>query len=57
VKLNRQALHAHTLEFDHPETNERLAFSMEMPADMQRLVDALQEACGVDRKVVRGQRD
>ena len=39
--LNRQALHAHTLEFEHPETNKRLAFSAAMPKDMQRLVQAL----------------
>ena len=40
-QLKRQALHAHTLEFVHPITTERLAFSALMPADMQRLVDAL----------------
>ena len=40
-QLKRQALHAHTLEFAHPITTERLAFSALMPADMQRLVDAL----------------
>jgi 23S rRNA pseudouridine1911/1915/1917 synthase len=43
AKLNRQALHAHTLSFDHPETNERMTFSAPMPADMQRLVDALRK--------------
>ena len=40
-QLKRQALHAHTLAFDHPETSERLEFSAPMPDDMQRLVDAL----------------
>lgn len=39
--LKRQALHAHTLGFDHPVTTERLTFAAPMPADMQRLVDAL----------------
>lgn len=42
AQLNRQALHAHTLGFDHPDKkDERLSFSAPMPMDMQRLVDAL----------------
>ena len=41
IKLNRQALHAETLGFTHPETNERLEFSAPMPSDMQQIVDAL----------------
>ena len=40
-QLKRQALHAHTLGFVHPVTRERLSFSVPMPADMRRLVDAL----------------
>ena len=43
AQLKRQALHAHTLGFDHPVTNERLTLSAPMPADMQRLVDALRK--------------
>lgn len=43
AQLKRQALHAQTLGFDHPVTNERLMFSAPMPADMQRLVDALRK--------------
>ncbi|MBI1927162.1 RluA family pseudouridine synthase [Candidatus Poribacteria bacterium] len=43
ARLNRQALHAHTLGFEHPETHERLEFSAPMPEDMQQLVDALRE--------------
>ena len=39
--LNRQALHAHTLAFEHPQTAKRLTFSAPLPADIQRLVDAL----------------
>ena len=39
--LNRQALHAHTLRFVHPETDERLTFSAPMPEDMWRLVEEL----------------
>jgi len=42
-QLNRQALHAHTLGFDHPEKNERLSFSASMPKDMQGVIDALKE--------------
>lgn len=43
AKLNRQALHARTLGFNHPETDERLSFSAPMPMDMQRVVDVLRE--------------
>ena len=43
ARLNRQALHAQTLGFNHPETDERLTFSAPMPIDMQRVVDALRE--------------
>ena len=45
-QLKRQALHAHTLGFVHPVTRERLSFSAPMPADMQRLVDALFDTKG-----------
>ena len=41
AKLNRQALHAQTLGFDHPKTGERLAFSAPIPMDMQRVVTLL----------------
>lgn len=40
-KLNRQALHAETLGFNHPETDERLEFSAPMPSDMRQVVNAL----------------
>ena len=46
VALNRQALHAHTLEFTHPETEERLTFSAPMPADMWWLVEELRHMAG-----------
>lgn len=42
IHLKRQALHARTLKFEHPITQERLIFSAPKPADMQRLIDALQ---------------
>ena len=41
IQLKRQALHARTLQFEHPVTHERMIFSAPKPADMQRLVDAL----------------
>jgi 23S rRNA pseudouridine1911/1915/1917 synthase len=39
--LNRQALHAHILGFEHPVTGEELEFSRDMPADMAKLNHAL----------------
>lgn len=39
--LGRQALHAARLGFEHPATGEWLEFESEIPADMQRLLDAL----------------
>lgn len=44
MKLNRQALHAETLRFDHPETSERLEFSALMSSDMRHVVDALRSS-------------
>ena len=46
VALNRQALHAHTLGFTHPETDERLTFSAPMPDDMRLFVETLRSAEG-----------
>lgn len=40
-RLNRQALHAHHLGFEHPVTEEPMAFDADLPADMQALLDAL----------------
>lgn len=42
--LGRQALHARSLAFAHPATGETLAFEAPPPADMQRLIDALDAA-------------
>ena len=39
--MNRQALHARALGFDHPVTREELMFESEPPADFARLVEAL----------------
>ena len=40
-RLNRQALHAHHLGFEHPVTGEEMSFDAPLPADMQALVDRL----------------
>jgi 23S rRNA pseudouridine1911/1915/1917 synthase len=39
--LNRQALHARLLGFEHPVTGESLRFEAPLPADFQRALDAL----------------
>lgn len=39
--LNRQALHAHKLGFDHPKTGEHMVFSQELPEDMANLIAEL----------------
>jgi 23S rRNA pseudouridine1911/1915/1917 synthase len=37
-KISRQALHAHSLKFIHPETGEELHFESPLPEDMQALI-------------------
>ena len=44
--LNRQALHAHTLGFAHPETEERQTFSAPMPDDMWWFLEELRSVEG-----------
>lgn len=39
--LNRQALHAYSLSFDHPISGERLSFEVPIPSDMQCILDWL----------------
>ncbi|UCC45595.1 MAG: RluA family pseudouridine synthase [Candidatus Zixiibacteriota bacterium] len=39
--INRQALHAHSLEFSHPITEKELSFKSELPDDFQAVVDLL----------------
>jgi 23S rRNA pseudouridine1911/1915/1917 synthase len=41
ARINRQALHAASLAFTHPETGARLAFETPWPDDMERLAAAL----------------
>ncbi|MFM9195401.1 MAG: RluA family pseudouridine synthase [Planctomycetia bacterium] len=39
--IERQALHAASLAVEHPTTRERIEFAAPLPADMQRVLDAL----------------
>jgi len=39
--MHRQALHAHTIEFNHPITEKRLHFKAPLPEDIQELLTAL----------------
>ncbi len=39
--LKRQALHAHKLEFIHPITSKTISVSIDLPADMQNILDAV----------------
>jgi 23S rRNA pseudouridine1911/1915/1917 synthase len=41
--IHRQALHAETLGFIHPETKERMEFSAPMPEDMADLIKKLKK--------------
>lgn len=44
--IARQALHARTLAFRHPATDEEVCFESPLPPDMADLVDVLEEAAG-----------
>ncbi len=37
--INRQALHAYQLEFEHPRTGRMVSYEAKIPADMLRLID------------------
>ena len=41
--ISRVALHAHTLEFKHPETEKIVKFEAPLPQDMQNLLDMLRK--------------
>jgi 23S rRNA pseudouridine1911/1915/1917 synthase len=43
VFIERQALHAFRLAFDHPVTGERLAFEAPFPADIRRALEAVRQ--------------
>jgi 23S rRNA pseudouridine1911/1915/1917 synthase len=40
-RMNRQALHAHQLEFNHPQTGERIRFVAPIPQDMKETLEYL----------------
>src|SRR5690606_12602655 len=41
ARLKRQALHAYQLGFEHPVTKKAVLFESPLPADLQKLADAL----------------
>jgi 23S rRNA pseudouridine1911/1915/1917 synthase len=41
--ITRQALHAHTIEFNHPRTNERMSLTAPWPKDFTDTLKVLQE--------------
>lgn len=43
VLLDRQALHAHRLSFEHPTTGEPMSFTAPLPDDMKNLLSILQQ--------------
>jgi len=43
-RLNRQALHAHHLGFEHPVTGAEMSFDAPLPEDMLKLIEALKQA-------------
>ena len=47
-RMRRQALHARTLAFRHPGSNEEVCFESPLPPDMADLVEVLEEAASVD---------
>jgi 23S rRNA pseudouridine1911/1915/1917 synthase len=56
--LNRQALHAAELGFEHPLTGEELSFQSPLPADIERLVVGLRTArAGNQPKARPGRKD
>lgn len=44
--LSRPALHAATLEFEHPASGQRLKFACELPLDLQLALKALRNMDG-----------
>ena len=40
--FNRFALHAHSIEFLHPETNKKINFTCPIPDDINNVIDELQ---------------
>lgn len=51
VYIERQALHAFKLAFDHPMTGERMEFEAPIPADIQRALEAVREYRAVPKVI------
>jgi 23S rRNA pseudouridine1911/1915/1917 synthase len=47
ILIDRQALHAHFLQFTHPATGQPVHVSASLPADMTRALEALRSYCSV----------
>lgn len=43
IVLDRQALHARRIEFEHPRTHQRMSIEAPLPADLQNTLSALRE--------------
>lgn len=41
--LNRQALHAHVIGFEHPATGEKICLKSELPSDINRLIESISD--------------
>ena len=52
--LGRQALHAHILGFEHPETDETLHFKSRLPDDLARLRNTLLVGATERRPAIEG---
>jgi len=46
--LSRQALHAQTLGFMHPDSGKYIEFSVPIPEDIQKVIDALRDTLDID---------
>jgi 23S rRNA pseudouridine1911/1915/1917 synthase len=46
IEMERQALHAHRLEFSHPKTGQTMSFCAPLPADFERVLTVLREQTG-----------
>jgi 23S rRNA pseudouridine1911/1915/1917 synthase len=51
--FRRQALHAHRLRLEHPQTGRGLQFEVPVPKDMAALLAALRRDAGADRDAER----
>lgn len=49
-KLSRQALHAETLQFEHPASGKKLKFNSELPEDLRRLAVAFEATEKANKK-------